>query len=472
MMNWVLVLIFSACGGEKDTGDEPSSVDSPTFYQDVLPIIGENCQQCHNSSQPMGGAFPLETYEQVSAFAKILARKMRPEGDTQDPFFMPPFNARSEAECAPPHPFRGVYEVSDEQYETFLDWIRACKPEGDPEESAPFTVPPISGLSGETQQLTFAGEYAVPPPGPEGADSFRCFAMQFEDGNVSMDEEVWINGVEFTPGNPAVAHHMSMFSVPGLAEHMAAGLVEDPETNSWDCQGIAAVGRADGQYHVRDYRFLWGWVPGIRPLELGDGMAIRHPAGTGIVVQMHYNTQANPTDLTDLSSLAVLAGAVAPQREARIELFGLSGAEGTDLVNEPPFEVPHGATNHVESYTEVFEGDDVRLWGFVPHMHLAGTSIRMRTDNGDGEETCLVNVPRYDYNWQQMYQYDAPVDTLPVLSEGSRLTVECTYNNSESNIMLEKYLGGPVEEGVVLGRETHQEMCIVAVGVSCDGVCQ
>ena len=154
-----------------------------------------------------------------------------------------------------------------------------------------------------------------------------------------------------------------------------------------------------------------------------------------------------------------------------MELFGLGGAEQSDLVNAPPFEVPLGAVDHVESYTEVFEGSDIRLWGFAPHMHFAGTSITMRLNNGGGEETCLVNVPRYDYNWQQMYQYDASVDSLPVLSDGGSLTVESTYNNSESNVMLQKYLGGPVPGGVRLGRGTEQEMCIVAVGVSCDGLC-
>jgi len=84
-----------------------TSDEGLTFYKDALPIIGENCHQCHNSTQPMGGTFPLETYEQVAASAEVLLSKMQAEGDDQKPFFMPPFYAKSDAECTPPLP-RGL----------------------------------------------------------------------------------------------------------------------------------------------------------------------------------------------------------------------------------------------------------------------------------------------------------------------------------------------------------------------------
>jgi len=206
------------------------------------------------------------------------------------------------------------------------------------------------------------------------------------------------------------------------------------------------------------------------PLELIEGMAMRHEAHTGLVVQMHYNTISNPDDRTDQSTLGIRASTEAPDKEAWIELFGLASQEDSAVVNDPPFEVPLGAEAHIESYTETYDDGDYRLWGFVPHMHLTGTALRMYVQN-ESEDTCLLNVPRYDYNWQQMYQYDATWEGLPELSEGGSLTVECTYHNSESNVMLKEWLGGPVTEGVRLGKDTHQEMCIVAVGFACDGLC-
>ena len=83
MRTLALVLLSTACGGdEKTTETAASSPEAgPTFYADVLPIVGENCQQCHNSTSPMGSAFPLEEYAQVKAFAPGLLAKMQPEGD-------------------------------------------------------------------------------------------------------------------------------------------------------------------------------------------------------------------------------------------------------------------------------------------------------------------------------------------------------------------------------------------------------
>ena len=465
-----IAVLIGACKKEpaRDSGKAgPSGV--PTFHQDVLPIVGEKCQQCHSSADPMGGAFPLESYEQVYAFSSVLLNKMSPEGDTQDPFFMPPFNARSTEDCAPPHPFRGTYEVSPEEYAVFSAWVEGGMPEGDASSPTPFTVPPVVRLEGAVTELSFAGDYTVTAPDSGTYDSFRCFAMQTEDGIVAAPSDLWIDGFEFTPGNPAVAHHMLLYTVPNLAAHMEDGLVEDSANHSWDCDG--AVSRSDGAYMVGDFDLVWGWVPGGLPLDLQWDMGMRLNAGTGLVIQMHYNTLANPENLVDSSRLGIRLRDEPPEREARFRLIGVGSTGASAYVDDPPFEVPLGATSHVESYTERMGVGGVRLWGFIPHMHLAGTAIDFRK-GGESGDTCLVNVPRYDYNWQQMYTYDTSWEELPVLDEDDALRVSCTYNNSESNVMLQKYLGGPVTDGVRLGDGTGDEMCIVALGYACEGRCE
>ena len=473
MKTAILLSVLLGCS-DKDVSTSTDSgsdmvADGPTFYADILPIIGENCQQCHNTTSPMGSAFPLETYEQISPYAPVLLKKMRPEGDSVDPFFMPPFNARATEDCEPPHPFRGNYHVDAEELELFAEWIDAGKPEGSPDQVGLFTVPPVISLSGDTYPLSFAGPYSVPPPSTGEYDSFRCFAMQLEDGSVSVPGQVWVDGMEFIPGNSAVAHHMLLYSVPGLTDHMEAGLVQDPATNSWDCDG--GVSRADGSYDVNNLNLMWGWVPGGLPLELKEGMGMRMSASTGFVVQMHYNTLSSPDELTDLSTLKIRLMDDAPTREATFELFGVASSGASDEVDDPPFEIPEGASSHKESFTQVRGGGGLRVWGFIPHMHLAGTAISLRINGAEGDR-CLVNVPRYDYNWQQMYAYDASWDELPTISAGDALKVECTYDNSESNVMLEKYLGGPVSGGVSLGDGTSDEMCLVGVGLACDGLCE
>ena len=472
MKGSALLVLLGLAGCEdvqKANAPVVAAVEGPTFYQDILPLVGENCQQCHNSTLPMGAAFPLETYEQIAAFAPVLLSKMNPVGDTTDPFFMPPFNAKDGAECSPPHAFRGTYAVEQSEYDLFAEWIDNGKAKGDPSTLEPFTVPPMVDLEGSITALEFAADYNVPPPAEAGYDTFRCFALQTEDGLVAPPVDLWIDGFQFRPGNPLIAHHMLVFSVPDLNEHLAAGLVEDPETNSWACDG--AVSRADGSYIVRDFSLVWGWVPGGLPLDLQWNMGMRLRANTGLVIQMHYNTLAEPDDLVDRSQLEMRVRDTPPEREAIFTLVGVFNSFGTDEVDDPPFEIPLGASEHVESYTEPHQRGDMRLWGFGAHMHYAGTSLDLRLLNDDAE-TCLLNVPRYDYNWQQMYTYEADWEDLPKIRNGDSLRVKCTYDNTEDNVMLQKYLGGPVVGGMRLGDGTSDEMCIVGLGLACDGMCE
>ena len=471
MRTLALVLLSTACGGDEQTTEAAASSPEagPTFYADVLPIVGENCQQCHNSTSPMGSAFPLEEYAQVKAFAPGLLAKMQPEGDSTDPFFMPPFSARSTEDCTPEHDFKGIYQPTQDDLDVFAAWIEAGTPEGDPADTPEYTVPPVVTLPGEVETLTFSGEYTVPDADTAGYDTFRCFAMQLDNGNFSVDGTVWLDGMAFEPGNSRVAHHMLLFTVPNIQSHMASGLIEDPENNSWTCAG--GVSRADGSYPLGQAKLAWGWVPGGLPLELGNGMGMRLEAGTGLVVQMHYNTLAAGDAMTDQSTLLVRPMDELPEREAFFTLFGVASQGASDEVDDPPFEVPLGAANHIESYTEMMGDEGIRLWGFIPHMHLAGTALKYTQVSADGSERCLVNVPRYDYNWQQMYAYDADWADLPVIEGGDALKVECTYDNSDANVMLEKYVGGPIAGGIRLGDGTSDEMCLVGVGLACDGLC-
>ena len=43
-------------------------------------------------------------------------------------------------------------------------------------------------------------------------------------------------------------------------------------------------------------------------------------------------------------------------------------------------------------------------------MHYVGTSETVRlTRNGETDSSCLLNVPRWDFDWQRAYVYDVPI---------------------------------------------------------------
>jgi hypothetical protein len=63
-------------------------------------------------------------------------------------------------------------------------------------------------------------------------------------------------------------------------------------------------------------------------------------------------------------------------------------------------------------------------------MHLRGKRMEVRAVFPGGETEVLLNVPRYDFNWQTTYSFQDPV-TLPA---GTRLESVAGFDNSALNL--------------------------------------
>ena len=70
-----------------------------------------------------------------------------------------------------------------------------------------------------------------------------------------------------------------------------------------------------------------------------------------------------------------------------------------------------------------------QLWGVVPHMHLHGTEIELTIVHADGGSTCAVDIPRWDFHWQQFYYYVNPLPGGP----GDIVRLECTFDNTSGS---------------------------------------
>ena len=82
------------------------------------------------------------------------------------------------------------------------------------------------------------------------------------------------------------------------------------------------------------------------------------------------------------------------------------------------------------------------------------------------ENECFFSSPRYDFNWQRIYEYDAPIDDLPVVRPGDVLRFECVYDNSLGNAAVAdaltyQGLDSPID--VQLGSTTLDEMCLLVL---------
>jgi hypothetical protein len=87
------------------------------------------------------------------------------------------------------------------------------------------------------------------------------------------------------------------------------------------------------------------------------------------------------------------------------------------------------------------------LWGVRAHMHALGSRAsvvrRAAGSSPDAAGDCLLEIPRWQPEWQLMYFYEAPV----ALASGDVLWLECGYD-TRGQI-------APVRYGI----RTADEMC-------------
>ena len=90
------------------------------------------------------------------------------------------------------------------------------------------------------------------------------------------------------------------------------------------------------------------------------------------------------------------------------------------------------------------------VWGVFPHMHTLGRKLRAEVDHAN-QTTCLVDVPRWDFNWQQGYFY---ADGPKLAGGGDMLRIACTHDTTSRG------------EPTTWGEGTNDEMCLAFLYVS------
>jgi hypothetical protein len=88
---------------------------------------------------------------------------------------------------------------------------------------------------------------------------------------------------------------------------------------------------------------------------------------------------------------------------------------------------PHAGHHEVTQTWQVQR--DVLVLALFPHMHLRGKSFRYTVRYPDGTEEVLLDVPRYDFNWQHRYELARP-KRLPA---GTLMRCTAVYDNSADN---------------------------------------
>jgi hypothetical protein len=166
---------------------------------------------------------------------------------------------------------------------------------------------------------------------------------------------------------------------------------------------------------------LGGIAPGNDPEVFEDGFGMYLAPNTEVSWQMHYHKEAGPgTGVWDLSSVALrfYPEGYVPEHEVL-----------NDGMGKFDFVIPPNDPRYTAKTTTKFDRD-VILLGYTPHMHVRGTYAKYTANYPDGTQEVLLEVPKYDFNWQTHYAYPAGGKRVPA---GTEIELEMAWNNSSSN---------------------------------------
>ncbi len=379
---------------------DPFEESAVTYHNRVSRILQRNCQECHRAGG--AGPFPLERYEDAKEMSAMIGYVV--ENGVMPPWFAAPSVGRWANERSLP----------ERDKKALFDWVAAGAPEGDARDQ------PLS-RSWESDWRIGTPDAILEIPEPVEVPAQGVVDYRYVYVKTDFPEDRWIQKMEIQPTAPRITHHVLVFlEEPGRKD-------DDDETRKPD--EPPAQGGLEG--------YFASTVPGQQPSVYPPGMAKLLPKGAWLKFQLHYTP--NGEAAVDRTRM----GFVFAKERPRFVVETASAAE-------TEFEIPPGAENHPVSGAYRFDSGAAIL-SFFPHMHLRGKAYRYELIHPDGREEALLDIPRYDFNWQLHYLPEEPLR----IPQGAVLRATGWFDNSKDN-------PANPDPGVAVrfGEQTWEEMMI------------
>jgi hypothetical protein len=426
-----LALASLAVAAVATATDQSSAV---TFTKDVLPILQKNCQSCHRPGQvaPMS----LISYEETRPWAKgikaaVMQRKM-------PPWFADPNYGH----------FTNDRSLKESDIDTLVRWADNGAVRGDPKDAPAPIDWPKDGWAIRPEVVMELPPHDVPA---KGVLEWELIAFP-----TPFNGDTWLSSMEILPGDASVVHHICF----SFEKHKPTTVynryewVHVPRDESGnptpgnsgfgDLPNMMTAMRKVGSTEVKltpgrptlrqtnDFCFIPGnSVDDYRAWSAGKLV----PAGSDIIFSLHYTANGKPT--VDRTKIGFTVAKTAPPKK-----FVVQGAgEDTPVIAptnassralfastyNPDFAIPPNDGNYLAPPMDIVFLKDVELVRLRPHAHVRGKSAQYKVTYPDGREEVVLNVPRYDFNWQLAYGMSVK------LPKGSRMRFEFRYDNSAGN---------------------------------------
>jgi len=357
--------------------DRKSSMNDPsdiTYHNQIARLFQRHCVECHRDGGV--GPFALDTYEDAVAHAAMIR-------EVVDRGIMPPWFAATDSSHSV-SPWVNDRSLSKSEKESLFNWLDNRMPAGDPKESPARRTFTDGWLIGKPDAV-----YEFTKPVQVKATGTMPYQNVVID--TQLEEDKWVQAIEVRPGNPSVVHHVLVFVTTAKDQDGPRDDTADESSGYW---GI--------------------YVPGNSTLVYPDGYAKLIPKGARLRFQMHYTPNGTATE--DSTRIGLVFAKDSPKHEVRV----------AGIVNAK-FRIPPGEDNH-PVVGSIRVPADVQILAFLPHMHLRGKAARFDLI-ADGQTKTMLDVPRYDFNWQLLYRYAEPVN----VKAGDTLRFTAWYDNSSGN---------------------------------------
>jgi Ca2+-binding EF-hand superfamily protein/peroxiredoxin len=364
----------SAPGCALDLPAQQGIASTPvTYHRDISRIMEANCVECHHKGGV--GPFALDSYEAVIEHAGMIRKQV--ERGAMPPWFAAPLEGRAHS------PWSNDRSLSERDRADLLAWLSADRAKGD--------------IADAPKPRVFPGEWSIGKPDaiiaaakPISIKAEGTMPYQHVTVATEFSEDRWVRGYEILPSAREVVHHV-IVSVHEKGSKVRGGGDEG----------------AEGYWAA--------YVPGNTKQIYPEGFARKLPAGATVSFQIHYTPNGKAVE--DTIRMGLLFSKTPPKYV--VHTTGLSNAR---------LSIPPGEANHVEVAQRTLPVD-VNVMAWMAHMHVRGKAFKFEVILPGGKTETLLDIPKYDFNWQLRYDYAMP----HFLPRGSKVKITAVFDNSSGN---------------------------------------
>ncbi|HEV7693042.1 MAG TPA: hypothetical protein VGO52_19565, partial [Hyphomonadaceae bacterium] len=322
-----------------------------SYAKDVAPILSAKCVTCHQTGGI--GPFAMTDFTMVKGYAPMIREAIRTDR-------MPPWH---------PDPTIGKFKHDNDltaaEMQTLVHWVDAGAPRGEGADplAAVKSVAPEWPL-GKPDLILDVPTFQIPASGE--------VVYQYPTAANPLTTGRWVKAATLMPGDRRGVHHILAGYIPGTPKAGPAS------ASQWEANY--------GEYAV-----------GGESFQVPAGLGIYLPPGGSMGFQVHYTPYGKVAPDNSKMALYFYPEGQTPEKIMRHTVIA------DNFIELPPNTDMHKEVAYLKFPKEAL------LYSVFLHTHYRGLAGKLDMILPDGTKKELINLPRYDFNWQRTYDFAEPI---------------------------------------------------------------